>query len=166
MKKTSFGFTLVEVLVTLTIMGVIFGLGIANYGKFNQSRQLDKATQDLITNLRVAQSRANNGENNCTDPGLSTCSSPCVLDGYRFSLASDRYTYYAECEKGDKKGLTTVIVLTNGITVGSNSFLFKVLGLGTDTGEVSVTLQMNGDTSTKTVKISPSGNIYEDDEDT
>jgi len=55
---TKRGFTLVEVLVSLGIIGLLIGLAIPFYQTFYLSSQLDNTTSELIQTLRKAQLKA------------------------------------------------------------------------------------------------------------
>ena len=53
-----FGFTLVEVLVVIAILGGIVGLAIPFYQSFQVGSQLDNTTQEIVGSLRSSQMRA------------------------------------------------------------------------------------------------------------
>lgn len=55
---TKRGFTLVEVLISLGIIGLLIGLAIPFYQTFYLSSQLDNTTSELIQTLRKAQLKA------------------------------------------------------------------------------------------------------------
>ena len=52
------GFTLTELLVVLAIMGVFFGLILANYAGMRGKRDIKIAQNELTTNIRKVQSYA------------------------------------------------------------------------------------------------------------
>jgi prepilin-type N-terminal cleavage/methylation domain-containing protein len=54
------GFTLVEVMVTIIIMGVLATMAISLWWPVVESRRVDSATDQLAANLRQAHSRATN----------------------------------------------------------------------------------------------------------
>jgi prepilin-type N-terminal cleavage/methylation domain-containing protein len=55
------GFTLIEMLLSVTIIGLLVGLSVPFYQTFVQRNDLDIATQSVATALRRAQSYARNG---------------------------------------------------------------------------------------------------------
>ena len=52
------GFTLVEVLIVIGILGIIVAFAIPFYQSFQVSSQMDNFTQEILQNLRRAQVRA------------------------------------------------------------------------------------------------------------
>jgi prepilin-type N-terminal cleavage/methylation domain-containing protein len=57
-RKNQSGFTLTELLVVLAIMGVFFGLILANYAGMRGKRDIKIAQNELTTNIRKVQSYA------------------------------------------------------------------------------------------------------------
>ena len=55
---TNKGFTFVEVLLVIAILGVLVGLAIPFYQSFQVSSQLDNTTQEVAQTLRRAQARS------------------------------------------------------------------------------------------------------------
>jgi prepilin-type N-terminal cleavage/methylation domain-containing protein len=54
------GFTLVEVLTTIIIMGILFGIASSTWFGVVESRQVDSATNQLAADLRLAHTTATN----------------------------------------------------------------------------------------------------------
>ena len=52
------GFTFIEVLLVIGIIGVLVGLAIPFYQSFQVSSQLDNSTQEIVQTLRRAQARS------------------------------------------------------------------------------------------------------------
>lgn len=153
MKKSCPGFTLIELLVVISIIGILFGLGVAKYNEFNRRQILDQTTQTLRNNLRLAQSVASSGEK----PGGCV-----VLDGYQVSFSSgtpDSYTIQAKC-LGGLVGTAKIFKLPTTVKFTSlpSPILFKVLAQGTDLiNDLTISLSSFGEfkiiTVTKTGKI-------------
>ena len=55
------GFTLIEMLISITVMSLIVGGGIASYMSFNEKQTVLEATNQLKAYLRKAQAQARNG---------------------------------------------------------------------------------------------------------
>lgn len=72
-KQQSIGFTLIEMLIAVSIMMLVFGGGIAGYTTFNDRQIVVSAVEDLKQHLNFARSKALSGD-------LGGCS---TLSGYR-----------------------------------------------------------------------------------
>jgi len=147
------GFTLIELLVVVTIIGILFGIGVAQYANFNRSQILEQAAQDLKNNLRLAQTKAANGEkpNGCS-----------VLNGYRVSFssgASDTYTIQAMCG-GSPTGPAKTFSLPPVVKFNPlpSPILFKVLAQGTDLRS-DLTISLTAFGKVKTIKVTKQGKI-------
>ncbi len=58
--KDERGFTLGEVLITIVIMGIVFGIASSTWQGTVESRQVDSATNQLASDLRLAHTNASN----------------------------------------------------------------------------------------------------------
>jgi type IV fimbrial biogenesis protein FimT len=67
------GFTLAEVMVTIIIMGIVFAIASTSWFGMIEGRRVDSATNQLVSDLRLAHTRATN-----------------QLTGWRVVLNSDR----------------------------------------------------------------------------
>jgi len=54
------GFTLVEVLTVILIMGIVFGIASSTWFKVVESRRVDSATNQVVADLRLAHTQATN----------------------------------------------------------------------------------------------------------
>jgi prepilin-type N-terminal cleavage/methylation domain-containing protein len=61
-KTSEHGFSLIELLVVVSIMVTLLGIGVASYTSFNQTTIIEGAIKELRANLRLAQAFAINGE--------------------------------------------------------------------------------------------------------
>jgi len=55
------GFTLLEIMISITIIGLLFTAGLARYMDFNKTQTLKSSVLDLKNNLRDIQAKANSG---------------------------------------------------------------------------------------------------------
>jgi len=69
--KTERGFTLYELLVTVLVMGIIFGFGVPNLLEFARNNRMSAAANDLVTSLLLSRSEAVKGRTTVT-----LCASP------------------------------------------------------------------------------------------
>jgi prepilin-type N-terminal cleavage/methylation domain-containing protein len=54
------GFTLVEVIITITIMGIVFAIASSTWLGAAESRRVDSATNQVAADLQLAHARATN----------------------------------------------------------------------------------------------------------
>lgn len=134
------GFTLIEFLIATSIMAIFFGLGVAKYQEFNRRQILVQASQELKSNLRLAQDKALAGEK----PSGWCDQQNEVLQGYRLRFSSvTTYKIEAVCSEGGAKEVQSVN-LPNGVTATTEeSVLFKVLAQGVEEGK-TITLRSSG----------------------
>lgn len=151
MKKSCPGFTLIELLVAMSIVGILFSLGVAKYQQFNRRQILVQAAQELKSNLRLAQDKALAGEK----PSGWCSGADEALKGYRLYFSSDKnYKTEAVCSNSDVSPNTvkSVNLLGNVTGPSGEDVLFKVLAQGVDAA-ASFTLSGFGETQTITVSV-------------
>ena len=124
MKKACLGFTLIELLVAVSVMGIVFSVGVAQYQEFNRRQIVLQAAQDLKSDLRLAQDKALAGEK----------PSGCVtLEGYRLSFTSEKnYKIEAVCSGGVTSEVKSVDLSGNVTGPSGEWVLFKVLAQGVE----------------------------------
>jgi len=82
------GFTLIELVVVVTIMMILGTTGIASFVTFSRSQELNTATQNLVTIMQLAKASATSQ----VKPVSSLCNSG-TLDGYAVTVnPSSSYT--------------------------------------------------------------------------
>jgi len=57
-KKSNQGFTLIEILIVLVIIGITFGFALIAFGDFGESRRVLFSAEQLANTLRLAQQQA------------------------------------------------------------------------------------------------------------
>lgn len=125
------GFTFIEVLITITLMMIIMGLGIAAFDRFNERQRVVEAALSVQNLMRSAQIKARSGDKptGCTR-----------LESYRMTLTanSPSVTLSAVCS-----GPTTTIVretytMPSGIVSEANlSADFYVLRGGSNVSPIT-----------------------------
>jgi prepilin-type N-terminal cleavage/methylation domain-containing protein len=164
--KLSTGFTIVEVLVVISIMGLIMGVGAVRLRDFQRKQELVSAKRLLLTDVRSAQSDAASGRK------PADCSSNETLLGYGFRVQNtstlSSYQIFARCETGagtHKDIPVKDVTLPDAISITappplSNPVLFKPVQEGTNfSGSISITISRDGLTNTESLYISASGEI-------
>ncbi len=132
-------FTFVELLVSITIVGILFAIGYVNFREFSRRQSVESVARKIRSDLRIAQSRALSGDK------PSGCD---ILIGYNFRVASIT-AYELEGVCGNGNTTTKTVDLANvGISISSpspNPILFKAVAQGTNipagqTASIVVTL--------------------------
>lgn len=148
--KTPDGFTLIELLVAAAIIIVVTGGVIVNYNSFNDTQKIRQAALTVKNNLRLAQSRAYNGEkpaNGCTE-----------LAGYLATFAPTSYAVQVQCDDGLVEGTEQIYPIDAGLSLSSTSptLLFRVLSRGMNE---DVTVTVTGVSRSYQFRISRSGDM-------
>lgn len=132
-------FTFVELLVSVTIVGILFAIGYVNFREFSRRQSVESVARKIRSDIRIAQSRALSGDK---PAGCDT------LIGYNFRVTSIA-AYALEGVCGNGNTTTKTIDLTgSGINIGTpspNPILFKAVAQGTNipagqTASIVVTL--------------------------
>jgi prepilin-type N-terminal cleavage/methylation domain-containing protein len=146
------GFTLIEMVVALSITTVIFGLGIATYQKFSKSQMVDQAALNLVADLRLTKNKALSGQKPagwCDDSGE-------VLSGWKLDLTASGYTILPVCSTGEDAAVFKTVSFPGQVASDTTaSILFKILGQGVD-GDYSIILSDNLGNS-QTIAVTTSG---------
>lgn len=146
------GYTLIEILVVLSIAGIIFGSGFVSFREFSRRQALTSAARGLKGDLRLAQSYSIIGKKPF-DPG---CDETKTLDSYHFYVSGpSQYLISASCS-----GVTVdvvVVYLASDIEISlpnPNPIVFKALGEGTnvvDTTTITLTQVATGNSVITTI---------------
>lgn len=151
---------MIEILVGLTIIGMLFGFGFASFRDFSRRQAVSGVAKIIQGDLRLAQQQALSGQK----PPDAKCNAPNNLAGYLFTVNnSSQYLVSANCTGG----LVTVktVNLPNGMTVltpSPNPIEFKVLGHGTNLlsgATATITVSQVGISNTLVITVSSSGEI-------
>jgi prepilin-type N-terminal cleavage/methylation domain-containing protein len=115
------GFSLVELLVSITLLALLAGLGLVKYNTYNQQQVVVQAASDLKNNLRLIQNKALSGEKDCSG----------TLEGYEVTFGTTSYTYCSRCS-GGASGTSQTYNLPDPVqfTLVPTSLFFKVLAQG------------------------------------
>lgn len=155
------GYTLIEVLVSLTIIGLLFGFGYANFRDFSRRQALEGVARSIMGEIRLVQSKASAGEK----PDNAKCNGTNTLSSYSFQIVnSTSYKVVANCLGGNVDIWDTPKSLPDGISMSptSGTISFKVLGQGTNItagGSFVITLTQQGIPNPSLVTVTSGGEI-------
>ena len=160
--KFQSGYTLIEILVGLTIIGLLFGFGYVSFRDFSRRQALTGTAKTIQGDLRLAQEFALAGQK----PDDSLCDSPNTLDTYGFNVYSaSQYKIEAYCTGGVLGIVYKEVNLSPDISLSTpsiNPIKFKVLGTGTNipAGQViTITLTQSGTNTQASVVVGSGGEI-------
>jgi prepilin-type N-terminal cleavage/methylation domain-containing protein len=152
------GYTLIELLIGLSVIGLIFSFGFVSFREFSRRQSLISAGRTLTGQLRLTQELALSG-NKPDDP---LCNSS-ILHGYQIKIVTNsNYVIEASCSSGNVQVKTIDLSVDISISTPTpNPILFKVLGQGTniDAPDATITLTQIQTGATRDVVISKSGEI-------
>lgn len=118
-------YTLIELLITMTIVTIVFTVGLVSFREFSRRQALTGILKSVVADLRSAQQFALTGRK----------PTGCVtLFGYTFKITGQyNYELFANCTPTDIS-VKQVDLTSKQIKISANPNLikFKVLGQGTD----------------------------------
>lgn len=118
------GFTLIELMVTITILGILVMLALPSYGLWISNTQVRNQAESIQNGLRVAQreAAARNGSVSfiLTNASPPTCSSTAATSGVNWAVCSGSVLIQ---QSTGKSGSATAVV-----TSGFSSVTFDGLG--------------------------------------
>lgn len=147
-KVPEFGFTIIELLVAMSITLLLAGGVVAAFNNFNDNQRVQQGAISLKSNLRLAQNKAISGDK---PAGCGT------LTNYTVTFAATSYSMQAVCD-GAPTGSTATFSLPAGIAFSPTpaSVAFTVL---TGRAGTSRTITISGLYKSYNVQISPEGSI-------
>lgn len=159
-KSAQHGYTLIEILVGITIIGLIFGFGFVSFREFSRRQALTGAAKGIVGDLRLAQGESVSGKK----PDDIKCNGANLLNGYYFRVSSSSsYQIQVNCSGGDVD--VKSVNLPGDISIATpspNPVLFKALGQGTNIDQgltATLTLTQAGTGNQTTITISSAGEI-------
>lgn len=143
------GYTLIEILVGLTIIGILFSVGYVSFRDFSRRQALAGVAKQIQGDIRLAQEQSLSGKKP-EDP-LNKCAGVNFLDGYNFKVNSTSvpasYSVEAVCA-GQAVEIKSVNIPSDfSISSTIATILFKPLGQGTNIPVESATITITQDST-------------------
>lgn len=142
--KNQRGFTIIELLVSLSVVAILSAIGIASYIETSRSATLESASADLKSTLVQARSKALSQDT----------PESCLLKGYQVEITSDGYTLQAECETRTEN-IKSEQFPVNVTASPETTIYFPILTGGASGGSVSLSAYGK----TRTITIDKNGTI-------
>lgn len=155
-EKLNRAYTLIEVLVVLSIIGVLFGIGYVSYRDFSRRQELAGVAKNIQGNLRKAQQSALSG----VKPEGVYCNSQTLI-GYDFYMvSSSEYQIRANCAGGNIVVLDVNLPVSETLSMTDNPILFKVLGNGTNiASSATITVVQTATGDSTQISVGSGGDI-------
>lgn len=139
------GFTLIEVLIVIVILGIIMGIGSVRFRDFARRQSVITAKRQILADVRSVQSDAVSGRK------PEACTGTLQGHGIRITGTTGpaRYELFARCSSGvaSQDYMTKQAELVSDITITTpsvNPILFKPLAEGTNIpAGASATININ-----------------------
>jgi len=113
MNRTQTGFTLLELMITLTIAAILMSMAVPNYREFIMNNRMTTATNDFVTTLAMARSEAvkrGEGVTICSSDDMATCTASAWNQGWVVMVTSSSELLRVH------EPLDSAITLTNAAT--------------------------------------------------
>jgi len=148
------GFTLIEIIIVISIMAFLVSAGIVSYRSFEKSTELEKTAHNIMSVLKLAQSK-------------TTASEDASQYGVHFE--SDKYIlfkgniYQSEAEDNKTYNIPNRLEIHDiDLSEESSDVIFqRILGNTEQNGAISLRIISEPD-KTKTIIIQPYGLIEND----
>lgn len=146
------GFSLLEILIVMSIIAIIGAAGSGFYTNYNKSVEINSSTQTLIYDLKQAQSKSMIGEGGLYW-GIHFDNPNATTDYYE--MFSTPNTYVNAVTKVPKKYLSNGLNFSEPATNSTKDIIFKKISGGTTASCVKIDSQSN----TKRIIVSDIGSI-------
>ena len=140
-KSNRSGFTLIEIMITVLVTGIIAGISVTSFSSYQPSLELSGVSRDMINNLRYAQQLAISQQINY---------------GIHFYPDQKKYQVvkYSTPEEMIKNIFLPSGIAFSQVTFADNQLKFNIYGAVVEAGTIVLE---NKDYNTSTIEVKPSG---------
>ena len=121
------GYTLIELLITISITSILVTLGVTAYGRAAEIQAIKSDTEKLIGIITSAQKAATSGKADC-----AATFGPYLGESLTTSIGSPTITVTSTCQYGNGQPRTTDLSIFS--FASANTLVFRPLNQGIDTG--------------------------------
>jgi prepilin-type N-terminal cleavage/methylation domain-containing protein len=143
------GFTLIELMVVISIMAILGTLSIAGFKSYNQVQSIQASTSDVISMLSLAKSRAQSQ----VKPPIDICNG--TLDGYKIEIRTtantDSIGLKSKCGGVESPRPLMIKILPKNVKFTSSADYFFPVQTGGVDHEGEINLAIGGKTRTVTI---------------
>lgn len=152
MKKRGSGFTLIEVMIVVAIIGILSALTLGSLAAGRTARDLSRSSREVAAALREAQNYALSGRT--ANIGENNCAYSVQGSGSTFTLS---HTYGSSCTSG----VLATYSLSRGVVFGSNLTASFSVPRGELMPGASANIALTKGGSTVYVCLSAAGRVLE-----
>ncbi len=147
------GYTLIELLITITITTILVTIGVTAYGRAAEIQAIKSDTEKIIEILTSAQKAATSGRADCT-----ATYGPYLGERFTTIVGSKSIEVTSTCQNGN--GDTRSFDLNSFTFATANTIVFRPLNQGIDTGAASTqNLDFTNGDATYRIEVQRSGTI-------
>lgn len=158
------GFTIIELLVVLSIMMILSGIGFAGFYTYSRSQAVEQTAQDIKLQIEKAKFSA------LSQVKPESCSDSTTLTGYRFRISGNTYIVAAYCSGVEQdievNNLPSNLIFSSGggctVTFGTQTndvVVNSSLSCGSPTSGNVAKIVLTGFTFSKTINVDSGGNV-------
>jgi prepilin-type N-terminal cleavage/methylation domain-containing protein len=156
LRKLTFqaGYTLIELIVVIALIGLMTGASIAGFNTLNQKQIVTTGGKELASVLRTAQNRAVSG----IKPTGVTCT---TLLGYRVTGTANGSAYSLDvvCNNGGAPVVTTIKTYNLPVNITFSASIAPTFGVLTAGVSGSGDMVIRSSVHTYTIRVNATGDI-------